>query len=72
MNRKEIETILHSHLEGVHEELNTLFRGIEKSLNAHLTNTEKAISDALENEMAETNARLDAIEKRVAQLEERN
>ena len=48
MNRKEIDTILQEHLAGVHAELGTLFRGVEKALDTHLMRTEAAIADALE------------------------
>ena len=69
MDRGEIETTLHDHLRGVHEELGALFRGIEKALGSHLRRTEAAIADALEAEAERTDARFEAIESRLQELE---
>lgn len=65
MDRSEIETLLRSHLRGVHAELERLFRGVEKALDDHLAGTEEAIARAL----GTYDDRLTRLEKRVAELE---
>lgn len=69
VDRSEIEVILKEHLRGIHEELGTLFRGIEVSLDNHLARTEDAIAEALGKEAEGTAQRLAEIEKRLAALE---
>jgi hypothetical protein len=44
VDKSEIENLLRSHLRGVHEELERLFRGVEKALDDHLAGTEAAIT----------------------------
>jgi len=67
MDRPEIEAVLRDHVRGVHEELERLFRGVEKALNDHLAGTEAAITQAL----GTYDQRLADLEKRVASLEGR-
>jgi hypothetical protein len=69
MDRKELETVLQGHLDGVHAELGRLFRGIGHALDTHLKRTEAAIADALEAEASRTDARFEAIEARLHELE---
>jgi hypothetical protein len=52
---------------GVHEELERLFRGVEKALDDHLAGTEAAIGHAL----GSYDQRLADLERRVASLEGR-
>lgn len=68
-DRSEIEAILKEHLRGIHDELASLFRGIEASLNKHLAGTEAAIAAALSREADATSRRLEEIERRLAALE---
>ena len=46
MERQKIEALLRDHVRGVHEELDRLFRGVEKALNDHLAGAEEAIVQA--------------------------
>ena len=69
MDRSELEGILRTHLKGDHEELESLFRGVEARLDAHLARTEAAIADALQKEAHVTDARLAEIERRLDALE---
>ena len=67
MERQEIEALLRDHVGGVHEELDRLFRGVEKALDDHLAGTEEAIVQAL----GTYDQRLSELERRVASLERR-
>lgn len=71
MNRLDIERLLRDHLRGVHEELETLFRGVERALANHLTETERALAELLDAEREDTETRVAALEKRIAALEAR-
>lgn len=62
MKRTEIEALLRDHLRGVHEELATLFQGVERALDAHLARTETLLVDAFDR---------DDLERRVAEIEKR-
>jgi hypothetical protein len=63
MNRSEIEAILREHLGGIHEELGSLFRGIEVSLDNHLARTEAAVAEARSKEADTTALRSAALEE---------
>jgi hypothetical protein len=47
MERPEIGAMLQEQLRGVHEELGSLFRGIEANHDQHLARTEAALAEAL-------------------------
>ena len=69
MDKEQVQALLREHLDGVHQELNTLFRGVEKALDVHLKRTETALSETLEQETQAVEARLASLEARVAELE---
>ena len=69
MDRDQVQALLREHLDGVHEELKGLFRGVEKALDAHLERTETAIAEAFAREIQTFEARLSRLEDRVADLE---
>lgn len=67
MDKSDIENLLRGHLRGFHEELERLFRGVEKALDDHLAGTEEAIVRML----GSYDDRLSRLEQRVAELEGR-
>ena len=71
MNDDNLEQILKSHLRGVHDELATLFTGVEKALDIHLVKTESLISEAIQDHQKENEKRIAALELRVQSLENR-
>jgi hypothetical protein len=71
MNRGEIEGLLRDHVRGIHEELATLMRGVERALAAHLERTEAAIADAFEAERGDVDSRFREMDQRLKRLESR-